>query len=88
VPPDRHPPQQDGAQAGLLHRVRRSSRRLSGQVARHQVPCAQCYGSMPFWCGSGSGFADPCLRLLDPDPAIFIIVLQDANINKKIVKTV
>jgi hypothetical protein len=30
-----------------------------------------------FWCGSGS--ADPCLRLMDPDPAIFVTDLQDAN---------
>jgi hypothetical protein len=51
----------------------------------------QCWGSMTFWCGSGSGCgsADPCLRLMDPgpdsdpdvdpDPSIFIIDLQDAN---------
>ncbi len=26
----------------------------------------QCYGSMTFWCGSGS--SDPCLWLMDPDP--------------------
>ncbi len=26
----------------------------------------QCSGSMTFWCGSGS--ADPCLWLIDPDP--------------------
>jgi hypothetical protein len=25
------------------------------------------------------GSADPCLRLMDPDPAIFVIDLQDAN---------
>jgi hypothetical protein len=35
---------------------------------------------MTFWCGSGS--ADPCLWLMDPeanpDPAIFVIGLQDA----------
>jgi hypothetical protein len=36
------------------------------------------------WCGSGSGFADPCLWLMhldsdsDPDPAIFVIDVQDA----------
>jgi hypothetical protein len=34
-------------------------------------------------CWGGSGSADPCLRLmdpdLDPDPAIFVINLQDAN---------
>ncbi len=23
---------------------------------------------MTFWCGSGSGPADPCLYLMDPDP--------------------
>ncbi len=34
---------------------------------------------MTFWCGSGSG--DPCLWLMDsdPDPAIFVTNLQDAN---------
>ncbi len=43
----------------------------------------QCCGSMTFWCGSGSGSADPCQWLMDsdpdPDPAIFVIDLQDAN---------
>ncbi len=41
----------------------------------------QCCGSMTFWGGSGS--ADPCLGLMDPDsdpdPAIFVIDLQDAS---------
>ncbi len=37
----------------------------------------QCSGSMTFWCGSDS--ADPCLCLMDPNPAIFIIDLQEAN---------
>ncbi len=37
----------------------------------------QCSGSMPFWGGSGS--ADPCLWIMDPDPAIFVIDLQDAS---------
>jgi hypothetical protein len=39
----------------------------------------QCSGSMTFWCGSGS--ADLCLWIMDPDPdpAIFVIDLQDAN---------
>ncbi len=39
----------------------------------------QSCGSMTCWCGSGS--ADPCLWLMDPDsdPAIFVIDLQDAN---------
>ncbi len=39
----------------------------------------QCCGSMTFWGGSGSGSADPCLRLMDPDPAIFVSDLQDAS---------
>jgi hypothetical protein len=38
---------------------------------------------MTFWYASGSGFADPCLSLKDPDPAIFVVDIQDAN--KKIV---
>jgi hypothetical protein len=42
---------------------------------------------MIFWCGfgSGSGSADPCVWLVDPDadpdPAFFVIDLQDANKN-------
>jgi hypothetical protein len=39
---------------------------------------------MTLWRGSrcGSGSADPCLRLMDPDlldPATFVIDLQEAN---------
>ncbi len=36
---------------------------------------------MTFWCGSGSGSADPCLWLMDPDPdpAFSVVDLQDAN---------
>ncbi len=30
-------------------------------------PAKQCCGSMTFWGGSGSGSADPCLWLMDPD---------------------
>jgi hypothetical protein len=45
---------------------------------------------MTFWCGSGTGSADPCLRLMDPDtdpdPSISILDLQDAN--KKLIKKV
>ena len=41
----------------------------------------KCSGSMTFWCGSGS--SDPCLWFIDPDsgpdPAFFVIDLQDAN---------
>ncbi len=44
----------------------------------------QCSGSMTFWCGSRSKSADPCLWIMDPDPAIFYIDLQDAN--KKLIK--
>ncbi len=45
----------------------------------------QCCGSMTIWCGSGSWSADPCLWQVDPDselvpdPAFFVIDLQDAN---------
>ncbi len=44
----------------------------------------QCCGSMTFWGGSGSGPADPCLWLMDPDPdpSIFLIDLQDASKNQ------
>ncbi len=30
--------------------------------------CSQCCGTMTFWGGSGSGSADPCLLIMDPDP--------------------
>jgi hypothetical protein len=65
--------------------------RGEGGGARHPVGTPggfynlpfQCSGSMTFWCGSGS--ADPCLSLMDPDsdpdPAVFVIDLQDANKN-------
>ncbi len=46
-------------------------------------PENQCSGSMTFWGGSGSGSSDPCFWLMDPDsdpdPAIFVIYLQDAS---------
>ncbi len=44
-------------------------------------------GSMPLTNGSGSGSADPCLWIMDPDPdsAIFVIDLQDGNKKKIIV---
>ncbi len=41
------------------------------------ITSQQCSGSMTFWGGSGS--ADPCLWLMDPDHAIFVIDLQDAS---------
>jgi len=34
-------------------------------------------GSVTFWYGSGS--VDPYLGLTDPDPALFVSDLQDAN---------
>ncbi len=34
----------------------------------HCICWSQCSGSMTFWCGSGSGFADPSIWLTDPDP--------------------
>ncbi len=43
------------------------------------ISLLQCCGSMTFWSGSGSGSADPCLWLMDPDPAFFVIDLQDAS---------
>jgi hypothetical protein len=45
----------------------------------------QCSGSMTFWGGSGSGSSDPCFWLVDPDPdpAIFVIGLQD--VSKKLI---
>ncbi len=44
----------------------------------------QCCGFMIFWNGSGSGSGSaertPYLKLMDTDPAIFVIDLQDANL--------
>jgi hypothetical protein len=54
----------------------------SGQ---HTGP-GQCCGSMTFKGGSGSGSAGPCLSIMDPDPAIFVITLPKMptkNILKK-----
>ncbi len=46
------------------------------------LPCYQCCVSVTCWHGSGS--ADPCLWLMDPNPAadpdIFVIDLEDSNI--------
>jgi hypothetical protein len=49
---------------------------LQGQAPR-LTAYKKCCGSMTFWGGSGS--ADPCLLLMDPAPAIFVIDLQDAS---------
>jgi hypothetical protein len=46
-------------------------------ISLHFKTYSQCSGSMAFWTGSGS--ADPCLWLMNSDPAIFITDLQDAN---------
>ncbi len=58
---------------------RRRARRANTSACESftRAPWSQCSGSMTFWCGSGSG--DPCLWLMDPDPAVFVIDLQDAN---------
>ncbi len=50
---------------------------LGSQIQNYSFE--QCSGSMKFWGGSESGSADPCLWLVDPDPAIFFIDLQDAS---------
>ncbi len=55
---------------------------VSGTKHEERSTCRQCSGSMTFRCGSGS--ADPCLWLIDPDPdadpnpVLFVIDLQDA----------
>ena len=46
-------------------------------VTGTEVPFHQCCGSVTFSYGSGS--ANPCLWPMDPDPAIFVLDLQDAN---------
>ncbi len=56
-----------------------SAYRVSSVAMLAKYIAGQCYGSMIFWCGSGSGSADPRLWLMDPDPDIFFIDLQDAN---------
>jgi hypothetical protein len=38
----------------------------------------QCWGSVIFLCGSGSGSPDPYLWLMDPDPTPFFIDFKDA----------
>ncbi len=42
-----------------------------------------CCGSMTFWCGSGS--ADPCFRLMDPDPGPAIFVTDPYDAVKKLI---
>ncbi len=52
---------------------------LNGRILWWKIK--QCSGSMIFWGGSGSGSLDPCFWIMDPDPdpAIFVIDLQDAS---------
>ncbi len=58
-----------------------------------QLPVHQCWGSVTFWCGSGSGSPDPYLWLMDPDPTLdptpdptpFFIDLKDAIMQKIII---
>ncbi len=65
-----------GVRCGILSSC---SDHVDSQWDPGSFPQHQCCGSMTFWCGSGS--EDPCLWLMDPDPAIFIIDLQDAKKN-------
>jgi len=53
----------------------------SAFCALSYTSCCQCCGSVRLCCGFGSGSTDPCLWLMvpNPDPAIFVIDLQDAN---------
>ncbi len=39
-------------------------------ITFNYIKCSQiqCWGSVTFWCGSGSGSSDPYLWLMDPDP--------------------
>jgi|LakMenE18May11ns_1017448.scaffolds.fasta_scaffold9653836_1 hypothetical protein len=39
----------------------------------------QCWGSVTFWCGSGSVSPDPYLWLMDPDPTPFLIGCKNAK---------
>ncbi len=39
----------------------------------------QCWGSVTFWCGSGSRFAGPYLWLTDPDQTPFFSDFMDAK---------
>ncbi len=63
--------------------VRTQTRWVSLTRCIHSCMCKpgceyQCCGSMTVWCGSGS--ADPCLWLMDPDLAFFGIDFQDAKV--------
>ncbi len=75
---------QDGA-SGHRHCLRGLTGAIGSSSIGKQIwipdldPQHQCCGSMKFWCGSGSGSADPCVWQMDPDPTIFVIDLQDAN---------
>ncbi len=67
-------------------RFRRLGRRRHRSASLSDPDPGQCCGSMTFWGGSGS--TDSCLWPMDPDPnadpdpAIFVIDLQDSNKNK------
>ncbi len=95
---DKHPGSGDTFIGSRITYFQRIARRCSGHLTGHYRhgfwqrsnfsqdflrTWDQCSGSMTFWGGSGS--ADPCLWLMDPDldpdpgPAIFVIDLQDAS---------
>ncbi len=65
------------------HAFKETGKLLNPWIYFFSFCCGQCCGSMTFWGGSGSGSADPRLWLMDPDsdpdPAIFVIDLQDAR---------
>ncbi len=49
---------------------------------RVHPPVLQCCGSMTFWYGSGSGFADPYHWLTDPDPVFSSVTDKMPTKNK------
>jgi hypothetical protein len=65
-----------GACVNLTTLRKRSNFGFGLRIHREVVSFEQCCGSVTFWYGSGS--ADPCLLLMDPDPdpAIFVIAFQ------------
>ncbi len=61
--------------AQLLHKVRPFS--SPGFFRICLTFLSQCWGSVPFWCGSGS--PDPYLSLMDPDPTLSSATLRRQN---------
>jgi hypothetical protein len=80
-----HPCRGDVGQGHVQPRPKEAGGRhgLPARLPGNRLPFTPCFGCVPFWYGSG--YADPCLGPMDPDPdpAIFVLDLQDAN--KKII---